>query len=192
MTSGLLSMHKGRFHTDRSSARDGDGEGANMERSNLIDNNEGKAVDSQGENNGKAPRSYEASVEGVVTSKGGSSENNNVVHLRNESVSRGQGSSNTALVGGRVRVVQEDFAKDGAGTSSSVTNFVKNEVPGVPGVGISRVEGGRSMSPALSVFRFVGLSFLLMHESALLMRTVLEEPLTRQVQWRASWLTRPP
>ena len=63
--------------------------------------------------------------------------------------------------------MQEDFAKDGAGTSSSVTNFVKNEVPGVPGVGISRVEGGRSMSPALSVFRFVGLSFLLMHESAL-------------------------
>ena len=164
MTSGLLSMHKGRFHTDRSSARDGDGEGANMERSNLIDNSEGKAVDSQGENNGKAPRSYEASVEGVVTSKGGSSENNNVVHLRNQSVSRGQGSSNTALVGGRVRVVQEDFAKDGAGTSSSVANFVKD---GVPGVGIPRVEGGRSMSPALSVFRFVGLSFLLMHESAL-------------------------
>ena len=96
-----------------------------------------------------------------------------------------------ALVGGRQdeRVVQEDFAKDGAGTSSSVANFVKD---GVPGVGIPRVEGGRSMSPALSVFRFVGLSFLLMHESALLMRTVLEEPLTRQVQWRASWLTRPP
>ena len=140
MTSGLLSMHKGRFHTDRSSARDGDGEGANMERSNLIDNSEGKAVDSQGENNGKAPRSYEASVEGVVTSKGGSSENINVVHSRDQSVSRGQGSPIMALVGGRQdeRVVQEDFAKDGAGTSSSVTNFVKNEVPGVPGVGGSQ------------------------------------------------------
>ena len=95
-----------------------------------------------------------------------------------------------ALVGGRQdeRVVQEDFAKDGAGASSSVANFVKD---GVPGVGSSRGGGGRSMSPTLSVFRFVGLSFLLMHESALLMRTVLEEPLTRQVQWRASWLTRP-
>ena len=34
MTSGLLSMHKGRFHTDRSSTRDG--EGASMERSKLI------------------------------------------------------------------------------------------------------------------------------------------------------------
>jgi len=149
VTSGLLSMHKGRFHTDRSSARDG--EGASMERSNLIDNNEGKAVDSQGENNVKAPRRYEASVEGVVASKGGSSENNNVVHLRNRSASRGQGSSNTALVGGQQdeRVVQEDFAKDGAGTSTSIANFVKD---GVPGVGISRVEGGRSLSPALSVF----------------------------------------
>jgi len=149
VTSVLLSMHKGRFHTDRSSTRDG--EGASMERSNLIDNNEGKAVDSQGENNGKVPRSYEASVEGVVTSKGGSSENNNFVHLRNQSVSRGQGSSIMALVGGRQdeRAVQEDFAKDGAGTSSSAANFVKD---GVPGLGISRVEGGRSMSPALSVF----------------------------------------
>ena len=164
MTSVLLSMHKGRFHTDRSSTRDG--EGARMERSNLLDNNEGQAVDSQGENNGKSLRSYEASVEGVVTSKGGSSENNNFVHLRNQSVSRGQGSSIMALVGGRQdeRAVQEDFAKDGAGTSSSAANFVKD---GVPGLGISRVEGGRSMSPALSVFRFVGLSFLLMHESAL-------------------------
>ena len=51
MTSGLLSMHKGRFHTDRSSTRDG--EGSSMERSNLIDNNEGQDVISKEENNGK-------------------------------------------------------------------------------------------------------------------------------------------
>jgi len=113
----------------------------------LIDDNEGQAVNSQGENNGKVPRSYEGNVEGVVTSKGGSSENNNFVHLRNQSEFRGQGSSH---VGGwqDERVVQEDFAKDGVGTSSSVANIVKY---GVPGVGISRGEGGRSMSPALSV-----------------------------------------
>jgi len=150
VTLGLLSMHKGRFHTDRSSTRDG--VGTSMERPNLIDDNKGQAVDSQGEYNGKVPRSYEANVEGMVTSKGGSSENNNSVHLRNQSVSRGQDSSNVAMVGGRQdeRVVQEDFAKDEVGTSSSVANFVKD---GVPGVGSSRVEGGRSMSPALSVFR---------------------------------------
>ena len=164
MTLGLLSMHKGRFHTDRSSTRGG--KGTSMERPNLIDDNKGQAVDSQGENNGKVPRSYEANVEGMVTSKGGSSENNNSVHLRNQSVSRGQDSSNVAMVGGRQdeRVVQEDFAKDEVGTSSSVANFVKD---GVPGVGIPRVEGGRSMSPALSVFRFVCLGCLSMHESDL-------------------------
>ena len=88
VTLGLLSMHKGRFHTDRSSTRDG--VGTSMERPNLIDDNKGQAVDSQGEYNGKVPRSYEANVEGMVTSKGGSSENNNSVHLRNQSVSRGQ------------------------------------------------------------------------------------------------------
>ena len=161
MTLGLLSMHKGRFHTDRSSTRDG--VGTSMERPNLIDDNEGQAVNSQGENIGKVPKSYEGNVEGVVTSKGGSSENNNFVHLRNQSEFRGQGSSH---VGGRQdeRVVQEDFAKDGVGTSSSVDNIVKY---GVPGVGISRGKGGRSMSPTLSVFRFVGLSCLLMHESDL-------------------------
>ena len=188
MTSGLLSMHKGRFHTDRSSARDG--EGASMEISNLIDNNEGKAVDSQGENNVKAPRRYEASVEGVVASKGGSSENNNVVHLRNRSASRGQGSSNTALVGGQQdeRVVQEDFAKDGAGTSTSIANFVKD---GEPGVGISRVEGGRSLSPALSVFRFVGLSFLLMHESALFNANCFSGASDASSTVEGIWLTRP-
>ena len=131
-----------------------------MEKPNLIDN-EGQAVNSQGKNNGKVPRSYEGNVEGVVTSKGGSSENNNFVHLRNQSEFRGQGSSH---VGGRQdeRVVQEDFAKDGVGTSSSVAN-----IDGVPGVGSSRGEGGRSMSPTLSVFRFVGLGCLLMHESDL-------------------------
>lgn len=161
MTSGLLSMHKGRFHTDRSSTRDG--VGTSIERPNLIDDNVGQAVNSQGENNGKVPRSYEGNVEGVVTSKGGSSENNNFVHLRNQSEFRGQGSSH---VGGRQdeRVVQEDFAKDGVGTSSSVANIVKD---GVPGVGSSRGGGGRSMSPTLSVFRFVGLGCLLMHESDL-------------------------
>ena len=161
MTLGLLSMHKGRFHADRSSMRDG--EETSMKRPNLSGNNEGQAVNSQGENNEKVPRSYEGNVEGVVTSKGGSSENNNFVHLRNQSEFRGQGSSH---VGGRQdeRVVQEDFAKDGVGTSSSVANIVKY---GVPGVGISGGEGGRSMSPALSVIRFVGLSCLLMHESDL-------------------------
>ena len=160
MTSGLLSMHKGRFHTDRSSTRDG--VGTSMERPNLIDDNVGQAVNSQGENNGKGPRSYEANVEGMVTSKGGSSENHNSVHLRIQSVSRGQDSSNVAMVGGwqDERVVQED----GVGTSSSVANIVKY---GVPGVGISGGEGGRSMSPTLSVFRFVGLGCLLMHESDL-------------------------
>ena len=45
----------------------------------------------------------------------------------------------------------------------SVEDIVKY---GVPGVGISRGEGGRSMSPALSVIRFV-VSCLLMHESDL-------------------------
>ena len=161
MTSGLLSMHKGRFHADRSSMRDG--EETSMKRPNLSGNNEGQAVNSQGENNEKVPRSYEGNVEGVVTSKGGSSENNNFVHLRNQSEFRGQGSSH---VGGRQdeRVVQEDFAKDGVGTSSSVANIVKY---GVPGVGSSRGEGGRNKSPTLSVFRFVGLSCLLMHESDL-------------------------
>ena len=161
VTSGLLSMHKGRFHADRSSTRDG--EGTSMKKPNLSGNNEGQAVNSQGENNEKVPRSYEGNVEGVVTSKGGSSENNNFVHLRNQSEFRGQGSSH---VGGRQdeRVVQEDFAKDGVGTSSSVANIVKY---GVPGVGISGGEGGRSMSPTLSVFRFVGLGCLLMHESDL-------------------------
>ena len=154
-------MHKGRFHADRSSMRDG--EETSMKRPNLSGNNEGQAVNSQGENNEKVPRSYEGNVEGVVTSKGGSSEKNNFVRLRNQSEFRGQGSSH---VGGRQdeRVVQEDFAKDGVGTSSSVANIVKY---GVPGVGISRGEGGRSMSPALSVIRFVGLSCLLMHESDL-------------------------
>ena len=161
MTLGLLSMHKGRFHTDRSSTRDG--VGTSMERPNLIDDNEGQDVNSQGENIGKVPKSYEGNVEGVVTSKGGSSENNNFVHLRNQSEFRGQGSSH---VGGRQdeRVVQEDFAKDEVGTSSSVANFVKD---GVPGVGSSRGGGGRSMSPTLSVFRFVCLGCLSMHESDL-------------------------
>jgi len=114
----------------------------------LIDDNEGQAVNSQGENNGKVPRSYEANVEGVVTSKGGSSENNNFVHLQNQSEFRSQGSSH---VGKRQdeRVVQEGFAKDGVGTSSSVANIVKDEVLWV---GSSRGEGGRSMSPTLSVF----------------------------------------
>merc|ERR1712013_442367 len=95
-----------------------------MERPNLIDENEVQAVNSQGENNGKVPRSYEGNVEGVVTSKGGSSENNNFVRLRNQTEFRGQGSSH---VGGRQdeRVVQEDFAKDGMGTSSSVANTGK-------------------------------------------------------------------
>ena len=159
-TPHMLSMHKGRFHTDRSSTRDG--VGTSMERPNLIDDNKGQAVDSQGEYNGKVPRSYEANVEGMVTSKGGSSENNNSVHLRNQSVSKGQVSSNVGLVGGRQeeRVVQEDEA----GTSSSVANFVKD---GVPGVGSSRGGGGRSMSPTLSVFRFVCLGCLSMHESDL-------------------------
>ena len=161
MTLGLLSMHKGRFHTDRSSTRDG--VGTSMERPNLIDDNEGQDVNSQGENIGKVPKSYEGNVEGVVTSKGGSSEKNNFVRLRNQSEFRGQGSSH---VGGRQdeRVVQEDFAKDEVGTSSSVANFVKD---GVPGVGSSRGGGGRSMSPTLSVFRFVCLGCLSMHESDL-------------------------
>ena len=162
-------MHKGRFHTDRSSTRDG--VGTSMERPNLIDDNEGQDVNSQGENIGKVPRSYEGNVEGVVTSKGGSSEKNNFVRLRNQSEFRGQGSSH---VGGRQdeRVVQEDFAKDGVGTSSSVANIVKY---GVPGVGISGGEGGRSMSPTLSVFRFVGLSCLLMHESDLFITSCFSE-----------------
>ena len=161
MTLGLLSMHKGRFHTDRSSTRDG--VGTSMERPNLIDDNEGQDVNSQGENIGKVPKSYEGNVEGVVTSKGGSSEKNNFVRLRNQSEFRGQGSSH---VGGRQdeRVVQEDFAKDGVGTSSSVADIVKY---GVPGVGSSRGGGGRSMSPTLSVFRFVCLGCLSMHESDL-------------------------
>ena len=160
-------MHKGRFHTDRSSTRDG--VGTSMERPNLIDDNEGQDVNSQGENIGKVPKSYEGNVEGVVTSKGGSSEKNNFVRLRNQSEFRGQGSSH---VGGRQdeRVVQEDFAKDGVGTSSSVADIVKY---GVPGVGSSRGEGGRSMSPTLSVFRFVGLSCLVMQESDLFIASFL-------------------